>query len=52
MKVGEKIIKVLFNKQCVQNRQGNKISVPNDQFNLWGVSSKVILKIKKIRKRF
>jgi hypothetical protein len=42
MKVGEKIIKVLFNKQCAQNRQGNQISAPNDQFNLWGVSSKVI----------
>jgi len=42
MKVGEKIIKVLFNKQFAQNRQGNKISVLNDQFNLRGVSSKVI----------
>jgi hypothetical protein len=53
MKVGEKIIKVLFNKQCAQNRQGNKISVPNDQFNLWGVSFKVIFKkLKKLKKCF
>jgi hypothetical protein len=42
MKVGEKTIKALFNKKCAQNRPRNKISVPNDQFNLWGVKSRVI----------